>query len=153
MSAVALSGEDTITLNGTLLTDLADGDCVDLTFPNKVMEVKTGKDGNTIYAQNTTGANAESKIRVLRGGQTDQFLNGLLSIQDSNPSAFPLMFGQYTKKFGNGKGPSGLVSDIYVLSGGVFYNNVGGKTNVEGNTDQSVAEYTIKWASAFRAIS
>ena len=37
MASVSMSGNDTITINNTVLSpDLADGDCVDLTFPNDI---------------------------------------------------------------------------------------------------------------------
>jgi hypothetical protein len=55
MAAVALSGNDTININGRILFDLADTNCVELTFPNDIANVKIGKNGNAIYGLNTTG--------------------------------------------------------------------------------------------------
>ncbi len=61
------------------------------------------------------------------------------------------MIGQFIKKLGDGAG--NVASDTYVLSGGVFSKQVEGKTNVEGEVDQSVAMYTMKFANSPRAIT
>lgn len=153
MAAVALSGNDTINISGTILSDLADGNAVELTFPNEIANVKIGKNGNAIYGLNTTGQMAESKLRVMRGSSDDRYLNNLLSIQQNNFNAFILMTGEFIKSMGDGKG--NIVSDIYVLSGGVFNKMPEAKTNVEGDTEQSVTIYTIRWANTpvMRAIT
>jgi hypothetical protein len=67
MATVALSGSDTIIINTRIMSDLADGDVAVLEFPNNMAEVKTGKNGNSIYALNESGKNAELTLRVIRG--------------------------------------------------------------------------------------
>lgn len=151
MSAVALSGSDTITINNHVFADLADGDCVELTFPNEIASVKTGKNGNSIYGLNESGKQAEVKIKVLRASDDDKFLNALLAQQQLNFAGSVLLIGQFIKKIGDGQG--NITSDTYVMSGGVFNKQVAGKTNVEGNTDQSIAEYMIKFSNAPRSIT
>lgn len=151
MGSVAMSGNDTITINNYVFTDLADGDVVDLTFPNDIASVKTGKNGNSIYGLNESGKQCEAKIKVLRASADDKFLNGLLANQQLNFAGFPLMIGQFIKKIGDGMG--NITSDTYVMSGGVFTKIPEGKSNVEGNTDQSWCMYTIKFSNAPRAIT
>lgn len=151
MGATALSGSDTINLNNRVLSDLADGNCVELTFPNDIASVKTGKNGNSIYGLNETGKQCEVKIRVIRGSDDDKFLNGLLVQQQSNFAGFPLMIGQFIKKVGDGLG--NITSDTYVMSGGVFTKQVEGRTNVEGESEQSVSIYTLRFSNAPRAIT
>ena len=151
MSSVALSGNDSIIINNRILSDLADGDVADLTFPNDIAQVKTGKNGNSVYALNESGQQAELKLRVVKGSADDKFLNNLLANQMSNFAGFPLMIGQFIKKIGDGTGT--ITSDIYILAGGVFNKQVEGKSNVEGNVDQSVALYQIKFTKAPRAIT
>lgn len=151
MGAVALSGSDTISLKNHVFADLADGNCVELTFPNDIANVKTGKNGNSIYGLNESGKQAELKIRVLRGSADDKFLNGELAQQEANFAGYPLMFGSFVKKIGDGQG--NITSDTYICSGGVFTKRVEGKTNVEGETEQSIAIYTIKFTNAPRAIT
>lgn len=151
MSTIAMTGSDTITINGTILTDLADGNCIELTFPNDIANVKTGKNGNALFGLNQTGNQAESKLRVIRGGATDKYLNGLLAQQQNNFAGFPLLVGNFIKKVGDGLG--NITSDTYVLAAGVFQKIPEGKSNVEGETEQSVAMYMVKWAQAVRVIT
>lgn len=150
MSTVSLTGNDTLVLNNRNLTDFADADVADLTFPNDIAKVKTGKNGNSIFALDETGRQAELKLRVMRGSADDQFLNNLLVIQLANFAGTVLLIGTFTKKIGDGKG--NITNDTYVLGGGVFTKQIAAKSNVEGNTDQSICEYMIKFTNAPRAI-
>lgn len=151
MPTVALSGSDTINLNNRVLADLADGNCVELTFPNDIANVKTGKNGNSIYGLNESGRQCEVKVRVVRGSDDDKFLNGLLAQQQLDFASTVLMIGQFIKKIGDGQG--NITSDTYILSGGVFTKQVEGRTNVEGETEQSISVYTVKFSNAPRAIT
>lgn len=151
MSAIAMSGNDAITINNTVLTDLADGDCVTLTFPSEIATVKTGKNGNTIYGQNQTGNNAECKLRVIRGSADDKFLNALELQQQANFQGNVNLIGTFVKTIGDGQG--NISNDTYILAGGVFQKLNEAKTNVEGDATQSVAEYMIKFASAQRTLT
>jgi hypothetical protein len=151
MSVAALSGNDTINLNNRVFVDLADGNCVELTFPNDIANVKTGKNGNSIYALNETGKQCEVKIRVLRGSDDDKFLNNLLAQQQANFAGTVLMIGQFIKKIGDGQG--NITSDTYIMSGGVFVKPIEAKTNTEGEVDQSIAMYTIRFSNAPRVLT
>lgn len=151
MGSVALSGSDTISLNNHVFADLADGNCVELTFPNDIANVKTGKNGNSIYGLNESGKQCEVKMRILRASTDDKFLNNLLSQQQNNFAGAVLLIGTFVKKIGDGQG--NITSDTYVMSGGVFTKQVEGKTNVEGETEQSIATYTVKFSNAPRAIT
>lgn len=151
MSTVALSGSDTTMINNRILADLADGDCVALTFPNEISQVKTGKNGNSIYGLNESGKQCEVKIRVIRGSADDKFLNNLIAQQQANFAGTVLAIAQFIKKIGDGAG--NILSDTYILSGGVFTKPVEAKNNVEGDTEQSVAIYTLKFSNAPRVIT
>jgi len=150
MSVVAMSGNDTIIINNRNFTDLADDNAVELTFPSDIAQVKTGKNGNSIYGLNTTGLQAELKIRLIRSAPDDIFFNDLLSQQNANFAGFPLMIGQFIKKIGDGAG--NITSDTYNLSGGVFTKQVEAMTNVSGESSQSVSIYSLKFSNAPRAI-
>lgn len=151
MGAVALSGNDTIILNNRVLNDLADGNCAELTYPNDIANVKTGKNGNSIYGLNESGKQSELKLRVLRGSDDDKFLNNLLSQQQANFAGTVLLAGQFIKKIGDGQG--NITSDTYINSGGVFTKQIEGKTNVEGETEQSIAIYMIKFSNSPRVLT
>lgn len=151
MSAVALSGQDTIIINNYIFVGLADQNYVDLTYPNDIMNVKTGKNGNSIFGFNESGKQCEVKIRVLRGSADDKFLLNLLSQQQQNAAGFVLLQGQFIKKIGDGNGK--ITSDTYIMSGGVFTKQIEGKSNAEGETEQSLAMYTLKFTNAPRVLT
>lgn len=151
MATIALSGADTVKINNTVLADLADGDCVMLTFPSEIATLKVGKNGNTIYGLNETGKQAEVKIRLIRGSADDKFMNSLLAQQQANFSGTVLMIGEFIKALGDGQG--NITSDTYILSGGIFAKQVEAKTNVEGDAAQSVAEYTLRFSGSPRVLT
>lgn len=151
MPTLAFSGNDALVIDDRPLEDLGDGDAVLCEFPNDTMNVKTGKNGNTIYAQNKTGENLDVTLRVIRGSPDDKWLNGKLSQQRVSPTSFVPMSGEFAKQIGDGVG--GVSQDTLILAGGVFLKNVGGKTNVEGDTEQSVAIYKMRFATAPRVIT
>lgn len=147
MAAVAMSGNDTVIIgtNNPPLAGLADGNVAELTFPNEIANVKTGKNGNSIFGLNETGRQCELKVRVIRGSADDQALQVLLSLQQNNFAGFPLINASLTKVIGDGTGK--IISDTYNLSGGVFTKQVEAKSNVEGDTEQSVAIYMMKFSN------
>lgn len=151
MSTVALTGSDSLTIQNRILADFADGDVATLTFPNDIAQAKTGKNGNSVYALNASGEQAELKIKVIRGSADDKFLNGLLVSQKANFAGFSLLAGQFIKKLGDGAG--NITSDTYIVGGGVFTKNIEAKSNVEGDVEQSTAMYTIKFTNAPRALT
>lgn len=145
-----ITGNDTLIIDGFNLIDLIDGDNGALTHPNELMTVKTGKNGNTIYAYNASGRQAELVLRLVRGSASDRFLNQRMKMMELDPAAFVLMRGTFIKRAGNGFGL--ITNDTYILVGGVFFKRTDATSNAEGNTDQAVAVYSIRWGNAVRAI-
>lgn len=151
MSTVALSGSDTVNVNNRILSDLADGDCAVLTFPNEIATLKTGKNGNSVYGLNEMGKQADLKLRVIRGSSDDKFLNNLLAQQQANFAGTVLMIGEFVKNLGDGAG--NITNDTYITSGGIFTKQVEAKTNVEGDSTQSVSEYMMRFSLAPRVLT
>lgn len=151
MSEVAITGNDTAIVNDRVIAGGADGNVFELEFPDDVMTVKVGKNGNALFAVNENGKRADVTVRLVRGSADDKYFNGLLQQQLANPAGFILMDGEFIKKVGDGKG--NVSSDTYVMSGGVFSKATGGKNNVEGDTEASVSVYHLKFAKAIRAIT
>ena len=147
---VSLTGSDTIKINGRILNDFADGDVAHLTFPNNLVEVKTGKNGNSIYAFNNTGRQCEVALRLVRGGSDDKYMNQQLSLFKNDPADFSLLTGEFDKRVGDGVG--NITTDSYTLSGGAFRKQVEVKENADGDTEQAVAIYTLIFSNAPRSI-
>lgn len=150
MASATLTGDDTIKLNGRVLADLADGEVGKLTYPNDLAAVKTGKNGNSLYAFNNTGKQGDLELRITRGSADDKFLLNIINQMKNNFAGFVLMTGEFTKNVGDGNG--NITSDTYLMSGGVPIREIDTSSNAEGNTDQSMALYRFKFANAPRSI-
>jgi len=151
MSTVSLTGSDSIIINSRVFADLADGNVAELTFPNEIANVKTGKNGNAIYSLNESGKQAVFKIRLIRGSSDDKYMQGLLALQQNNFAEFPLMIASFIKKLGDGSG--NVTSDTYIASGGIFTKQVEAKSNVDGEVDQSVSIYEMKFSNSPRVLT
>lgn len=149
-NTVALTGNDTSEINGRVLTDLANGDSVTITFPNELTTVSNGKNGNALYAFNASGNQVDVEIRLLAGSSDDKFMNSLFQSYKTDPAAFVLLTGNFTKRVGDG---SGAVSTLnYSTSGGCFTQGIDSKENLEGDTEQAVALYRLRFANNQRSI-
>jgi len=151
MSQAAKSGNDSLVINQHIFANFADGDYCHLTYPNKVSVAKTGKNGNTIYAQNAMGLLANFSLRLIRGSTDDQYCQQLLNLQNNNYAGTALLSGTYVKVIGDGQG--NLINDTYILGGGTIEQIPEGKSNAEGDTVQSVVEYKFVFANAPRVIA
>jgi hypothetical protein len=153
MSTVAMSGNDSVIMNGRIFRDFGDGDFAQLEFPNEIAQVKTGKNGNSIYSINESGKQASLKLKVIRGSADDKYLQQLLNLQNI-PANFPatvLSTGTLVKNIGDGQG--NVSQDTYVLSGGIFTKIPGAKSNAEGDVEQSTVMYEMKFSNAPRVLT
>ena len=114
------------------------------------MAVKTGKNGNSLYAFNATGLQCDLVIRVIRGSEDDKYLNSLLADLLADVPTFVLLDASIVKRVGDGTGF--VTYDTYSLSGGVFSKQPETKSNVEGDTEQSLTIWNLKFTNAPRAI-
>ena len=145
---IALTGNDSIIIDGLPLVDLANGDVGTLTFPNDITSATTGKNGNSIIALNETGKIAELSIRVLRGSSDDKTLNSKFKTMEADLPSFTLLTGSIVKRIGDGI--SNVVEDTYSLSGGTFSKRVETTSNVEGDIEQGVSVYNIRFTNSSR---
>lgn len=141
MPEVSLTGQDTAQIDGTILSTLADGMPFDITFPNDLGTVKSGKNGNTIFAKNEMGRVASVTLRLLLGGTDDKYLNSRMQQWINDPSTFELLTGMFIKRVGDGAGT--VESKVYQCSEGIFKRQVEAKTSSEGDAEQSVAVYEL----------
>jgi hypothetical protein len=159
MGSVSLTGKDVISIGSTLtsgaslrvLNDLADGDTATLDLPNDVSAVKIGKNGNSLYAYNSTGKSCDVQLRVILGSADDKFLNAEYNRYVNDPASYTLLSGEFLKKVGDGLGNANSI--IYKLGGGIIKRLPTVKENVEGDTEQAVAIWPISFANTDRAIS
>lgn len=147
---VSLTGNDTLVLGGIPITDTADGDWFTMAFDNDLANLKRGKNGNAIFAENSMGPVATATLRLIRSSNDDKALNSLLQQQLQDFAAFNLIDGQFVKRVGDGNG--GISGDTGQMFGGIFKRNVDSKSNAEGDTEQSVSVYRLEFSNVQRAM-
>lgn len=150
MTTFALTGNDTVILNERVIKDMADGSIVEIAYQNDRVGVTTGKNDNTVFAENRTGSNAVLTLRVIRGSADDRWLNGLSIEQNKDLPSFSLLRGAFTKRVGNGYGS--ISYDNYILVGGAFNRYPDTQENLQGETEQGSTVYSIVFARAERAL-
>jgi hypothetical protein len=151
MAIYNLTGEDTLTLYDTVFTDFADGDISSLTYETDLVETVTGKNQNTIFAKNEQGNNGTLTLRLMRGSSDDRLMQSKITSLNADFAATELANGELRKRFGDGQGGV-VVADVITLKGGIPSRKVDTKTNVNGDVEQGVAIYTIKFADVKRSI-
>ena len=112
---------------------------------------KVGKNGNTLYAFNSTGRTVTVTIRVMIGSADDNYINGRMVEFIQDPAAFLLVVGEFIKRVGDGVG--NVTNIIYRMRGGVVQKMPGAKENDEGDTEQSVAIWQIVFANTDRILA
>lgn len=147
---IALTGSDVVKINDRIMSAFPDGDVAHLTYPNDLAQVKTGKNGNSIISFRNDGRQADVTLRLVMGSADDKFLNNLLALLKNDPAAFVMLSGEFTKMVGDGQGK--VTAITYILSGGIFSKQVEAVDNADGNTEQAVAVYTMKFTNAPRSI-
>ena len=150
MGSVSLTGKDITIINDRVFVDFPDGDVISLEFPNNIVEAKTGKNGNSIYAFNSSGKTVNAKIRVLLGSPDDKYLNSEANRYLNDPAAYTLMLGEFVKRVGDGAANGTNVT--YKLDGGIIQKIPGSKDNANGDTEQSVAEYAVVFTNSDRSM-
>lgn len=148
---VALTGKDITEIKGRIFEDFGSGDVVNFDYPNNLVEVKKGKNGNSVFAFNATGQVVTATVRVIKGSEDDKFLNTEMNAYISNPAGYTLMSGTFIKQSGDGLG--NIVSDIYSMSAGCIQKIPNVKDNVEGDTEQGETIYTIVFANTNRSMT
>ncbi len=141
MSIFGLTGQDVIQVNGTIITALADQNSFAGTFPNPLTTVKTAKNGNVLFAQDSKGLMMDLTLRLVIGSSDDKYLNSLLQTLISDISSFILMTANVVKRVGDGQG--NYSSKVYQCSAGVFKDQVGFSSSAEGDVEQAVAVYNM----------
>lgn len=150
MTTYALTGADSFILNDRVFNDFADGSTVSITFPNEKIGHTTGKNGNTVFATDKQGLNAECELRIIAGSNDDAWLNGLAIEQNRDLPVSTLLNGSFSKRIGDGSGNVKFIN--YVMLGGVFRQNIDTNENLQGETEQGIAVYRLFFAQAERAI-
>ena len=149
-ASIAITGSDTLIIQGINITDFATGDVGKITFPNDLIKVIVGKNLNAIFATDYSGQLAEVEVGLLRGSANDRALNALLLVQNLAGARKVLLQGVYIKVIGHGNGR--VTNDTYALSFGVFTKIPEAVTNTTGTEEQAITKYHLKFSNAARLV-
>lgn len=132
----------TVTLNGKVFTDLAQGDAVKIEFPNDKSSKTKGINKSSVIKKRMDGDEAKVTIKVLKASSDDVFLNTML-----NQDGLIIINGSIKTNFTRDN-TSGI--DSYALENGTI---VGHPADTKNNVDgEEVMEYVINFVSALRMI-
>lgn len=163
MASVVVSIDDTISINTEPMVDVSSGAYSELTFPDELSSTETGKNGNAIITRKTAGLKGDLVLRVITGSENDKFLNNLLILQTTASSAasapnalaagggpapgFTLLTGYIAKNLVVNDKP---VVNVYTMTGGSFTKQVETTSTTEGNAEQLIAVYRMRFAKITR---
>lgn len=147
---VSLTGNDTVIIGGQIITDFATGVVGEIKFPEDIVQVQRGKNGNTVYALNNQGFRSEVTLRILMGYQNDAFFNAQMAAMKLNFAGYALLNGVFIKNVGDGK--TNIKPITYIMSGGVPKKNPEAKIVSEGDPSQSLVEWSLIFGNNDRTI-
>lgn len=150
MTINVITSDDTLTIFDRVVNDFASGDISAVTYTEDLVNSKTGKNKNTIFAKNESGNNGSLVLRLMRGSDDDRFFAGKVSQIEGDFASFVLGNGQLVKRLGDGQG--NVIRDVTTLAGISLSRKPDSKTNVDGDTEQGVTIYTFKIANVTRSI-
>jgi hypothetical protein len=153
-----ITSNDTLLLKGMvngslvqqLFTTLSDKSTVNITIPNEMVNVMVGKNGNAVFAAIKRGQIGDMELRPLMANTDHVFLNAQLAQWNANATAYVVMNGIFTKVLGDGLGNVRRFS--YTLNGGVVLKNIDAVENVEGETDQAISVFRLRFAQIIPVI-
>lgn len=143
MSVIQMAADSvSLVLNGTPITDLAEGDIVELNYVNPLTGRINSANGGVNIGKRIDGGVMDLVVRVQKNSASDVFLNSAAN-QES-----PVVFNGSVKEDFVRDGTAGAES--YILENGSFTTR---PNNVKNNTDQNaMMEYTIQFRNATRNI-
>lgn len=144
------TSNDILEFDGELLTNLCDGDCAIITYPNELHGMKTGKGGNTVGAHNEMGREAELVVRVIKGSPDDKRLNSQLIKWKDRADDFAPSSAVFTKVI---VVDGGITNEVTTLKFGLPVKCVETKENVEGDTEQCISSYHYRFGDSLRALA
>ena len=87
---------------------------------------------------------------ALLGGAAMVSYGSEINMLKNDFSAYILLNAEFIKKVGDGQG--NITNDTYLLTGGIPSKQVEAKTSAEGDTEQSVSIYNLKFAVCERTL-
>lgn len=131
--------KDTLTRN---LKNFAQGAIAQVTFNNDIANSDVAKDGG-IVSPDVRGGLAELTVRLLAGSDDDNFFLNEIASYRQNSSGYIMLGATFIKNFGDGRG--NVSKRTYTLNGGAVSRIPQFTTDVNGDVEQAINVYLIRF--------
>ena len=136
------AGSTSLILNGAALDDLAEGDFIELNFPNAVTSHINGSNNSVTINRRNDASVMDLTVRFQKFSASDAILNSAVN------QATPVVFNGSIKEDFTRDGTRSVES--YILENGTITTR---GSNVKNNTDgNGMIEYVIRFRNASRNI-
>lgn len=132
-----------------ILNDFADGVVAELSAPNELSAITTGYNGNALGSHNEPGRQRELTLRVVKGSYDDKRLNKNYNLWKDRSITFKPLKSYFTKLIALDNGNTTDTVECYF---GLPTGQPTQQTITDGNTDQVVSVYTIRYANSKRVM-
>ena len=133
-----------------VLTDFADGTVAELSAPNELSSMTTGYNGNSLGSHNEPGRQRELTLRIVKGSGDDKRLNANYNLWKNRDLRFKPLSMTFTKKVAHENGS--VTDDKVTCYFGLPSGQPAQVSDMNGNTDQVVSVYTIRFGNSERSM-
>lgn len=133
-----------------ILSDFANGSVAELSSPNELSSTTTGFNGNSLGAHNEPGRQRELTLRLVKAGPDDKRFNKNYNLWKNRDIRFRPLEMTFTKNVGHSDGTisTDTVTCFFGLPSG-FPDQI---TNTEGDTEQVMSQYVIRFGNSERSL-
>lgn len=133
-----------------ILSDLASANVTEFAADNELSTTTTGYNGNGLGAHNEPGRQRMGTLRLVKASGDDKRLNENYTLWKNRDSNFKPLKASFTKRIAHGDGS--ITEDTLYCYFGLPTGQPGQLNNTEGDTEQVVSAYTIRFANHERVL-
>lgn len=133
-----------------IISDLANATVVELAADTELSTITTGYNGNGLGAHNEPGRQRLATLRLVKASGDDKRLNENYTLWKNRDSNFKPLKASFTKQIAHSDGS--ISTDTLYCYFGLPSGQPGASQNTEGDTEQVVSVYTIRFADHDRVI-
>lgn len=133
-----------------IISDLANATVTEFSGDNELSTITTGYNGNGLGAHNEPGRQRLATIRLVKASDDDKRLNENYTLWKNRDSRFRPLKASFTKNIAHSDGS--LANDTLYCYFGLPTGQPSQANNTEGDTEQVVSVYTIRFADNDRVL-
>lgn len=133
-----------------VLSDFAAGAVAELSAPNDISSTTTGYNGNSLGAHNEPGRQRELSLRLVKGSSDDKRFNKNYNLWKDRSIRFKPLKMSFTKNVAHEDGS--ITKDTVDCFFGLPSGQPTQVSNTEGDTEQVISVYMIKFGNSERSL-